>query len=164
MKCISCLKGNEFFKISKKSVTFVKMTHMRKVILFPAVLLGILVFQACSKTSSDSLVAPMRTKLINATIAPNGSYQLTIDNSENVSISKQASHFLVSHTELDSKSGSPVYKYIPALDYRGTDEVLLSITKTFSTGSGECSGNHTSNADNSSSSTSYTTVKINITD
>src|SRR4029078_5666498 len=87
MKCISCLKRNEF-KISKNSVTFFKMSHMRKLILFSAVLLGILVFQSCSKTSSDNLVAPVRTNLINATIAPNGSYQLTIDNSDNVSISK----------------------------------------------------------------------------
>ena len=55
---------------------------MRKLFLFPAVLLGILVvFQSCSKQSSNQIVAPMRTNIINATIAPNGSYQLPIENS-----------------------------------------------------------------------------------
>ena len=107
----------------------------------------------------------MRTNVINATIAPNGTYQLSMDNSVIVSISKQASHFQVSRTELDSKSGLMVYKYIPAADYRGTDEVVLSNTTTFKgTGTGSCTNNHNSNSDNTTSSTSYTTVKISITD
>ena len=107
---------------------------MRKLFLFPAVLLGILVvFQSCSKQSTNQIVAPMRTNIVNATIAPNGSYQLRIENSGNVSISMQASHFQVSQTEPDSKSGVIVYKYIPAADYRGTDEVVLSNTKTIIT-------------------------------
>ena len=138
---------------------------MRKLFLFPAVFLGILVvFQSCSKQSSNNIVAPIRTNVITATIAPNGTYQLPIDNSVIVSISKQASHFQVSRTELDSKSGLMVYKYIPAADYRGTDEVVLSNTTTFkATGSGSCNNNHNNNSDNTTSSTSYTTVKLNIT-
>jgi hypothetical protein len=138
---------------------------MKKVLLLPVVLTGVfLASQSCSKQSSDNTVAPMRTNVVNATIAPNGSYQLNL-NSANVSISRQASHFKVSQTEPDSKSGSIVYKYIPAADYRGTDEVVLSNTKTIiTTGSSGCPGNHTNNSDNTTSSTSYTTVKINITD
>ena len=138
---------------------------MRKLFLFPAVFLGILVvFQSCSKQSSNNIVAPIRTNVINATIAPNGTYQLSLDNSVTVSVSKQASHFQVSRTELDSKSGFMVYKYIPAADYRGTDEVVLSNATTFkATGTGSCPNNHNSNSDNTTSSTSYTTVKLNIT-
>ena len=138
---------------------------MRKLFLFPAVLLGsLLVFQSCSKQSSNEMVAPMRTNIVNATIAPNGSYQMRIENAGNVVISKQASHFQVSQAELDSKSGVTVYKYIPAVDYRGTDEVVLSNTKTFiTTGSSGCSGNHNNNSISTTSSTSYTTIKINIT-
>jgi hypothetical protein len=154
-----------YFLVSKISINFsLKVIYMRKLFLFPAVLMGILVvFQSCSKQSSNNTVAPMRTNIINATIAPNGSYQLSVDNSGTVSISKQASHFQVSQIEPDSKSGLIVYKYIPAVDYRGIDEVVLSNTKTFITGSSGCPGNHTSNSDNTTSSTSYTTVKINIT-
>lgn len=138
---------------------------MRKLLLFPAVLLGnLIVFQSCSKQSVTEAVAPMTTNVINATIALNGSYQLPINNSGSVTISRQASHFQLSQTEADSKSGFTVYKYIPAQDYAGTDEVVLSNTKTIiaSAGSG-CSNNHTSNSDNTTTSTSYITVKINIT-
>jgi hypothetical protein len=137
---------------------------MRKLFLFPAVLLGFLVvFQSCSKQSPSNVVAPINTNVVNATIAPNGSYQLPIQNSGNVSISRQASHYQVSQAELDNKSGFVVYKYIPVADYIGTDEVVLSNTKiSVITGSG-CSNNHTSNSESAVTSTSYITVKINVT-
>ena len=137
---------------------------MRKLFLFPAVLLIMVIFQSCSKQSSSDAVAPMITDVVNATIAPNGSYQLPIDNSGNVSISKQASHFQVSRMELDSKTGITAYKYIPAADYRGTDEVVLSNTITYkiTDRSGGCSRNNNSTG-TTTSSTYYTTIKINIT-
>jgi hypothetical protein len=137
---------------------------MRKLFLFPAVLLGFLVvFQSCSKQSPSNVVAPINTNVVNATIAPNGSYQLPIQNSGNVSISRQASHYQVSQAELDNTSGFVVYKYIPVADYIGTDEVVLSNTKiSVITGSG-CSNNHTSNSESAVTSTSYITVKINVT-
>jgi hypothetical protein len=145
---------------------------MRKLSLFPAALIVVLVLlQSCSKQSMNQIVAPMRTNLVNATIAPNGTYQLSIENPGNISISMQASHFKISQTEPGSKNGVIIYKYIPAADYRGSDEVVLSNTKTIITtgaivtsGSSGCSGNHTINSNNTTSSTSYTTVKINIAD
>ena len=139
---------------------------MRKLFSLPAFLLGILVvFQSCSKQSPSEAIAPINPNIVNATIALNGSYQLPINNAGDVSISKQASHFQVSKTELDSKSGLIVYKYVPAVDYRGTDEVVISNIKTsLITGSGGCSNNHISNSENTTTSTTtYTTVKINIT-
>lgn len=137
---------------------------MRKLFLFPAVLPGILVlFQSCSKQSVSSAVAPMTTTVINATIAPNGSYQMPIDNSGDISISMQASHFQVSQTELDSKSGMIVYKYVPAADYRGTDAVVISNTKTIISEASGCPNNRTTDSNNATTSTSYITVKINIT-
>lgn len=138
---------------------------MRKLFLLQGFLLGILVvFQSCSKPSPSEAIAPTNSNIVNATIGLNGSYQLPINNAGDVSISKQASHFQVSKTEPDSKSGLIVYKYVPAVDYRGIDEVVLSNTKTrLITGSG-CSNNHTSNSQNTTTSTTtYTTVKINIT-
>lgn len=136
---------------------------MRKLFLFPAILLGFLVvFQSCSKQSPSDAVAPISTNVINATIAPNGSYQLPMQNAGSVSISRQASHFQVSQADVDSKSGFIVYKYVPVTDYTGTDEVVLSNTKTsIVTGSG-CPSNHTSNPESTATSTSYITVKINI--
>ena len=136
---------------------------MRKLFLLPAVLLGFLVvFQSCSKQSPSNAVAPINTNVINVNIAPNGSYQLPIQNPGNVSISRQASHYQVSQADVDSKSGVMVYKYIPVADYMGTDEVVLSNTKTsIITGSG-CPNNHTSNSESTATSTSYITVKINI--
>lgn len=142
---------------------------MRKLVLFPAILLGTMVFfQSCSKQSSSAAVTPTSTNIIKVTIAPNESYQLPIESSGNTtaSISKQASHFQVSRMEVDSKSELAVYKYKPTADYRGTDEVLLSKTVTSEvTGSG-CSNNANHNTDGNNtttSSTSYTTIKINIT-
>ena len=139
---------------------------MRKLSLFPAALIPVLVlFQSCSKQSTNQMVAPIQTNIVKATIAPNGTYQLGIENAGVISISMQASHFKVSQTEPGSKNGVIVYKYIPAADYRGTDEVVLSNTKTIiTTGSSGCSGSHISNSNNSTLSTSYTTVKINIAD
>jgi len=106
---------------------------------------------------------------ISASIAANQTYMLTLDNSESVSISKQGSHFQVSQIETDSKNGLMMYKYIPALNYTGTDEVVLAKTTMMTTQSNSsgCNSNHTSsNENNSSNSTysspSYTTVKINI--
>ena len=138
---------------------------MRKLFLLPTFLLGILVvFQSCSKQSPSEAIAPTNPNIVNATIALNGNYQLPINNAGDVSISKQASHFQVSKTEVDSKSGLIVYKYVPAVDYRGTDEVVLSNIKTSPiTGSG-CSNHHISNSENTTTATTtYTTVKINIT-
>ena len=104
---------------------------MRKLFLFPAFLLGILVvFQSCSKQSASEAIAPVNPNIVNATVALNGSYQLPVENSGIISISKQASHFQVSQTGTDSKTGALVYKYVPAVDYTGSDEVVLSNTKT----------------------------------
>jgi hypothetical protein len=138
---------------------------MRKLYLFPAFLLGILVvFQSCSKRSATEAMAPVNPNIINATIALNGSYQLPVDNSGTISISKQASHFQVSQTGTDSKTGAVVYKYVPAVDYTGTDEVILSNTKTrLVTGSG-CPNNHTSNGEaTTATTTTFTTIKISVT-
>jgi hypothetical protein len=150
------------FYFLKKELIFLKLNFMRKLFLFSAVLLGFLiVFQSCSKQSPAIAVAPISTNVINATIAPNGSYQLPIENSGTVSISRQASHFQVSQADVD-KSGFVVYKYTPVTDYTGTDEVVLSNTRTsIVTGSG-CPGNHTSNTESTVTSTSYITVKINV--
>ena len=141
---------------------------MRKLLVFSAVLAGMFIgFQSCSKQSAHEMIAaPLTDNIINATISANQSYQLVLDNSASVSIAKQASHFQISQTELDTKSGSLLYRYVPANNYSGTDEVVIGTTKTMINGStSECYNNNYSNqnSNNISYSTSYTTIKIKIT-
>ncbi|MEO8766703.1 MAG: hypothetical protein ABI416_20540 [Ginsengibacter sp.] len=138
---------------------------MRKLFVAPVYLLGILgVFQSCSKESPVNAVAPARSNVVNATVATNGIYQLPVENSGTVTISRQASHFQLSEAALDSKSGVMVYKYIPAANYSGIDEVVLSNTKTnVNSGGSGCPNNHNSTADNSSGSiTTYITIRMNV--
>ena len=136
---------------------------MRKLFYFSAILLCILSFQSCSKESANEMVqSTPPANIINATVALNKTYQLTFNSGE-VNISKQASHFKVSQVEPGTENGSIVYKYAPAADYIGADEVVLSITKAATTENGGCNTNGYNNGRSTSYSTSYTTIKINIT-
>jgi hypothetical protein len=148
----------------KKELIFFKLKCMKKLLLFPAVLLGsCAIFSSCSKRSDVQTVAPVNNNVIEATIAPNGTYSLPTNNLETVRISMQASHYKVSEAKQDGKTGITVYKYIPAADYIGTDQVILNKVKIISTSPGSgCSNNHTSNPDNTVTSSYYVTVKINI--
>lgn len=142
---------------------------MRKLSTLPVILLGtLIVFQSCSKSSPIEAIAPVNPDIVNVTVALNGSYNMPVNDLGSVSISKQASHFQVSQTEVDSKSGALVYKYIPAVDYSGTDEVILSNTKTGIVTTAAINGCPNNPASNSagattSTTTSYTVVKINVT-
>ncbi len=137
---------------------------MKKLFYFSAFLLAIFAFQSCSKESANEMVAttpPANT--INATLSFNKTYQLTFNSAE-VNINKQASHFKVSQIEPGTENGSVVYKYAPVSDFTGVDEVVLSITTTVTIENGGCNSNSNSyNSNTTSLSTSYTTVKLNIT-
>ncbi len=136
---------------------------MKKLFYFSAFLLTIFAFQSCSKESADEIIASSSpANIINATISLNKTYQLTFNSGE-VNISKQASHFKISEVEPGTENGSVVYKYAPSPDFIGFDEVVLSITKAVTGRDGGCNDNRSSNNDNTSFSTSYTTVKLNIT-
>ena len=83
---------------------------------------------SCSKNAKDSFsrsTPAMPDRIINAKVAPGQTYTLSIANSGDVSISKQAANYLVSETAIDEK-GSIIYRYIPASGFTGIDEVLLS--------------------------------------
>ena len=84
---------------------------------------------SCSKNAKDSFsrsTPAMPDQIIKAKVAPGQTYSLSIANSGDVSISKQAAHYLVSETAIDEKNGSIIYKYIPTSGFTGNDEVLLS--------------------------------------
>lgn len=101
---------------------------MKKTIAYPAVLLTALVLLlSCSKSSKDSFSRPASigaNKIVNAKIVPGGTYTLSVATSGNVSINKQAAHYLVSETTT-GENGSLIYKYTPAAGFKGLDEVLL---------------------------------------
>ncbi len=113
------------------------------------------------------LISPQITSnasVINATIKSTGIYQLSLSNVQRVTIAKQASHFQVSEAGYDSKAGSMIYKYIPAQDFVGSDEILLSTSNTtLSSGTGGCHNNNNSHAGSSVTITSNISVKINVT-
>lgn len=100
---------------------------MKKTFAYPAVLLcSLVLLLSCSKNSKDSFSrsTPAATKVVDVKIAPGAAYSLNIAPSGNISITKQAAHYLISETGL-AENGSLVYKYVPATGFKGTDEVSL---------------------------------------
>jgi len=136
---------------------------MRKLILLQLLSLAMGVFSfSCKKESRDVPDTAAAGETINIRVAPNQSYQLDLTNAGTVSISKQAMHFSVSEAMVNTENGTQVYKYIPAIDFTGNDEVVLLSNKTeenhsVSISSG-CPGS--SNAFTNSMGTKYTTIKI----
>ena len=135
---------------------------MKRLYFIFACCLFIFFSESCSKESTNTTVAIPPSNSMNITIAPNQPYELNLNSSGIVSVSKQASHYQISETSFDSKTGSIIYKYIPALNYTGSDEVILSNTKAATNSGSGCQGGHSSNSDNTSYSTSYTIIKLNI--
>src|SRR5688500_8477119 len=101
---------------------------MKKSIAYSAVLFSaIVLLLSCSKSSKDSFSRSTPTspdRIINAKVAPGQTYTVSIANSGDVSIGRQATHYLVSETGIDEKNGSIIYKYLPASGFKGADEVL----------------------------------------
>lgn len=98
-------------------------------------ILGILfglttLIQSCKKSSITEPII----QTINADIKVNQSYQLDLGSfsmEEDAGISKQATHFLASSLSRQSSGNisNITYKYIPATNFVGKDEVELTITK-----------------------------------
>ena len=86
--------------------------------------------QSCKKSSTSEPII----QTINADIKVNQSYQLDLGGfsvEEDAGISKQATHFLVSSVSKYSSGNfaNIIYKYTPAANFVGKDEVELTITK-----------------------------------
>ena len=121
---------------------------------------GILLLQSCSKQSGHDVIIPIAPDVIEATIAPNQSYQLDL-NSGTGSIVKQALHYKVSKTEMDQKTGSLIYEYTPLLDYTGVEEVVISKSQVTNSSNSGCQNNHNDNS-STRTSTTYTTIRLTI--
>lgn len=133
----------------------------------PIILLSLLfALQSCSKESQNEMVLSPQSEVINATVSGNAAYELNVDKYENIAISKQALHYQYSATGVDSKSGHKMYKYVPAADFTGTDEVILSSTKIYASGTyqGDCNTGYTnySTGSGTTTHTSYITIKLKV--
>ena len=101
---------------------------MKKIHALVAVLiLSFVFFTSCSKDSSPSF--PPATlqpdQVFSARLVPGQGYTLTLGNSGRASISRQAFHYQVSEAGMNAETKAVVYKYIPAADFTGVDEVSL---------------------------------------
>ncbi len=136
---------------------------MKKIILLPLFLPAVLVFlSSCKKESISTPTPSTLSETINLKVTPNQSYQMDLTNAGAVSISKQAIHFLVSETQVNSETGAAVYKYLPATDFIGNDEVDLVSIQTVTNYSGNSSGGCRSGNNGYVTTTSTSTVSKNI--
>ncbi|MGZ8559653.1 MAG: hypothetical protein ACXWWC_15025 [Chitinophagaceae bacterium] len=142
---------------------------MKKIFTYSAVLFSALsLLLSCSKNAKDNLsprTQAMPDRVINAKVAPGQTYTLSIANSGDVSIHKQAAHFLISETAIDEKNGSIIYRYIPASGFKGIDEVLLSHSAEYAVSSSSSSSNGCNNGSNNfSKQTSSIAIKFTVVD
>lgn len=97
---------------------------MKNKFLFLTLICACLTFtQGCKKDDSKNSI-----KTINVSIKINQTYQYDLGSfgdEEGASITKQASHFLISKTERVIESGKILYTYVPQLNYDGSDEVEI---------------------------------------
>jgi hypothetical protein len=137
---------------------------MRKLYFLPMLLpVLMVVFLSCKKESVQGLAPAAPDETIAVKIAPNQSYILNLPESNNVSISRQAAHFSVSEALVNAENGIPSYRYIPATDFTGNDEVSLISSKTsinYSTSGSAACGSGSS--DSKTSSTNLITLKITV--
>ena len=137
-----------------------KKTFTYSTVLFCTVVLLL----SCSKNAKDDFSQPtsaITDRIINAKVAPGQTYTLSIANSGEVSIYKQAAHYLVSETGID-ENGSIIYKYSPASGFTGIDEVLLSHRTEISINNNGCI--YDSGADEMRSHATSIAVKITVAD
>jgi hypothetical protein len=149
----------------KNELDLYKLIIMKKTFASSVVLFSILVLsQSCTKQSEGELriTSPQTSvQTIQAKISAGQTYTLNLGASGNISITRQASHFQLSEMAIDKNDGSLNYKYLPAANYTGADEV--SLTRTTSVTSGSNNGCFNGSQNNSSTST-IITIKLNVTD
>lgn len=151
----------------EKNLDLVKLNVMKRLISYGAVVFCTLVILiSCTKSSSDNFspnTSLRPDRIINAKILPGQLNTIFIDNTGELSIAKQASHFKISETGIDPKNSSLIYSYAPADGFSGNDEVLLAHKTESSsdiTSSGSCNYNSSSNS--MRSNITYIAIKISV--
>lgn len=102
---------------------------MKKIAFYLTLFIGLnTVSISCKK---DNPNAPV-TQTITETIRVNQTYQFDLGifgDEEGASISKQANHFSISSVDREVNTGKIIYKYTPATNFVGTDEVEIKSTR-----------------------------------
>ncbi len=136
---------------------------MKKVYSISATIFFIcFLLQACSKQSINDEISPGLTNIINTTIAPNQNYNIAIREPGEVTIIKQAKHYKTSKINFGQGGTQTIYTYMPAQDYSGMEEIILTTKKSNVIIYGGCNSNHNANPFNTSYTTTYTLIRINI--
>jgi hypothetical protein len=132
--------------------------------------IGVVAFASCSKSAQEETVlsaAPsIASQVVNVKVETNGVYELAITGSMGeVKVHAQALHYELSELGIDSKNSRKVYKYIPAKDYNGSDEVTLSQTRSYTSygESGQCHNGNMSAEKITRTSTTFLTIKFKVT-
>jgi len=135
---------------------------MRKLILLPVLFTGMIIFSFSCKKGSHDMVTDTDGETINVKIAPNQAYQMDLTGAGTISILRQAIHFSVSETIVNSENGTQAYKYVPAKDFTGNDQVELLSNKTEGSSSANNSGGCTGSGNSNTTpiGTKFTTIKI----
>jgi hypothetical protein len=140
---------------------------MRKIILLPFFFQGGGVFlTSCKKESHDNMGPATTDETINVKVAQNQLFQINMVNAGSVTITRQASHSAISEVGVNNETGALVYKYIPAKDFTGSDELVLLSSKTETNYSPNNGGGGCQNANNGNTGSytkhTYTTLKITV--
>lgn len=133
---------------------------MRKIISLPVLVLGTMLLSlSCMKERGPgdrSITVP--DEIVQVKISPDQSYQMDLIADAEVSIAKQASHFLISETRVHLEKGSPLYFYQPKSGFTGNDEVkLMSVSKISANNNGYGGCNN-----GEKTITKYTIIKITV--
>lgn len=98
---------------------------MKKLAIYFSVIIGLATLsQSCKKDSTSNPVI----QTITETIRVNQAYQFDLGNfgdEEGAYISKQANYFSVSSVDREVNTGKIIYKYTPATNFVGTDQVEI---------------------------------------
>lgn len=85
------------------------------------------IFSSCKKDYSPDCDLPTPNQIV-VNLKANETYQFDLGNfgdEEGASISKQATNYSVSTVEREINTGKVIYKYAPATNFTGTDEVQI---------------------------------------
>lgn len=136
------------------------MRKLNRAVLFS---FSLFVFVSCKKDIGIDNSPSTPDETINVRIAANQSYSLDLGNTINVSITRQASHFLLSETLINNETGNRIYNYIPSDGFAGNDEVvLLAAPASTNSVSENNSGCPSRNESAPSTSIKYISLKITV--
>lgn len=126
----------------------------------------VMILSSCSKEIDKQTASQPQSpsgQVVNVTINTDEVYTVAYEKATELNIHKQAAHFKESLTSINNETGQVVYKYVPAADFKGIDEVTLSsIKKAENNNTSGCYHGNYGDQQNVLLIKTYTTLKINV--